>query len=153
MHRGRIRSGHVYSGRMTTPDPQPLAAIGSFHAHIYFDGPAQRETAMALREQIGARFRVRLGNVHDRPIGPHARAMYQISFDVASFGNFVPWLMLNRQGLTVLVHPNTRDERSDHLVHALWMGEVLDIVGPERLETDMEAEQPQPPNTAPTLAP
>jgi aromatic ring-cleaving dioxygenase len=138
---------------MTTPDPQPLAAIGSFHAHIYFDGPAQREIAMALREQIGERFRVRLGNVHDRLVGPHARAMYQVSFDVASFGNFVPWLMLNRQGLTVLVHPNTRDERADHLVHALWMGEVLDIVGPERLETDMEAEQPQPPNTAPTLAP
>ena len=138
---------------MTTPHPQPLAAIGSFHAHIYFDGPAQRETAMALREQIGQRFGVTLGRVHDGLVGPHARAMYQVAFDVASFGNFVPWLMLNRQGLTVLVHPNTRDERSDHLVHALWMGEVLDIVGPERLETDMEAEQPLPPNTAPTLAP
>ena len=138
---------------MTTPDLQPLAAIGSFHAHIYFDGPAQREAAMTLREQIGARFRVRLGNVHDRLVGPHARAMYQVSFDVASFGNFVPWLMLNRQGLTVLVHPNTRDERRDHLVHALWMGEVLDIVGAERLAADMEPEQPLAPNTAPTLAP
>ena len=138
---------------MTTPTPQPLAAVGSFHAHIYFDGPAQRETALALREQIGARFRLRLGTVHDRLIGPHARAMYQISFDVATFGNFVPWLMLNRQGLTVLVHPNTRDERRDHLVHALWMGEVLDIVGPEHLATDMEAEQALPPNTAPTIAP
>ena len=138
---------------MTTLVLQPLAAIGSFHAHIYFDGPAQREVAMTLREQIGARFRVRLGNVHDRLVGPHARAMYQVSFDVASFGNFVPWLMLNRQGLTVLVHPNTRDERSDHLVHALWMGEVLDIVGAEHLQTDMEAEQPLAPNTAPTLAP
>jgi aromatic ring-cleaving dioxygenase len=51
------------------------------------------------------------------------------------------------------VHPNTRDERSDHLVHALWMGEVLDIVGPEHLESDMDAEQPQPPNTTPTIAP
>ncbi len=153
MRRGRIHWGRVYSGRMSTPDPQPLAAIGSFHAHVYFDGPAQRETAMALRGQIGARFRLRLGTVHDRPIGPHARAMYQISFDVATFGNFVPWLMLNRQGLTVLVHPNTRDERSDHLVHALWMGEVLDIVGPEHLGTDMVAEQPQPPNSAPTIAP
>ena len=138
---------------MTTPDPQALAAIGSFHAHIYFDGPAQRETALALREQIGARFRVRLGNVHDRLVGPHAQAMYQVSFDVASFGNFVPWLMLNRQGLTVLVHPNTRDERRDHLVHALWMGEVLDIVGAEHLSTDMDAEQALPPNTAPTIAP
>ena len=138
---------------MTTPDPQSLAAIGSFHAHIYFDGPAQRETALALREQIGARFRLRLGTVHDRLIGPHARAMYQISFDVATFGNFVPWLMLNRQGLTVLVHPNTRDTRRDHLTHALWMGEVLDIVRPQMLGTDEELELAPPANTAPTIAP
>ena len=136
-----------------TASPQPLAAIGSFHAHVYFDGPAQRETALALREQIGARFTVTLGRVHDRLVGPHARAMYQVAFDVALFGNFVPWLMLNRQGLTVLVHPNTRDERRDHLVHALWMGEVLDIVGPEHLAADMDAEPPPPPNTQATIAP
>src|ERR1700756_2339492 len=125
---------------MTTPAPHPLAAIGSFHAHVYFDGPAQRETAMLLRAQIGERFRVTLGRVHDRLVGPHARTMYQVAFDVATFGNFVPWLMLNRQGLTVLVHPNTRDTRSDHLTHALWMGEVLPIVGPHRLGTDEEPE-------------
>src|ERR1700761_5311217 len=138
---------------MTTPAPQPLAAIGSFHAHIYFDGPAQRETAMALREQIGERFAVTLGCVHDRLVGPHARTMYQVAFDVATFGNFVPWLMLNRQGLTVLVHPNTRDTRSDHLVHALWMGEVLAIVRPEMLGTDEALELAPPVNTAPTIAP
>ena len=138
---------------MTTPAPQPLAAIGSFHAHIYFDGPAQRETAMALREQIGERFAVALGRVHDRLVGPHAREMYQVAFDVATFGNFVPWLMLNRQGLTVLVHPNTRDSRRDHLVHALWMGEVLDIVRPEMLGTDDEPELAPPADTVPTIAP
>lgn len=135
------------------PDPQPLAAIGSFHAHIYFDGPAQRETAMALRAQIAERFGVTLGRVHDRLVGPHARTMYQVAFDVATFGKFVPWLMLNRQGLTVLVHPNTRDTRRDHLVHALWMGEVLDIVEPERLGVDDEVELAPEPNTAPTIAP
>jgi len=136
---------------MTTPSPQPLAAIASFHAHIYFEGPAQREAALALREQIGQRFAVALGRVHDQPIGPHARAMYQVAFDVASFGKIVPWLMLNRQGLTVLVHANTRNERADHLSHALWMGEVLDIVGPEHLAVDMDAEGPRPPNTTPTV--
>jgi len=138
---------------MTRPDPQPLAAIASFHAHIYFDGTAQRELAMTLREQIGERFSVTLGRVHDRLVGPHARSMYQVAFDVATFGNFVPWLMLNRQGLTVLVHPNTRDARRDHLVHALWMGEVLDIVDADGLPADDVAEQPLPPNTRPTLAP
>ena len=138
---------------MTTTSPHTLAAIGSFHAHVYFDGPAQRETALALRAQIAERFAVTLGRVHDTLVGPHARAMYQVAFDVALFGNFVPWLMLNRQGLTVLVHPNTRDERRDHLVHALWMGEILDIVGPERLAADMSPERAPPPNTQPTLAP
>ena len=138
---------------MNTTDPLPLSAIGSFHAHIYFDGDAQRDAALALREQIAQRFSVTLGRVHDRLVGPHARAMYQVAFDTASFGNFVPWLMLNRQGLTVLVHPNTRDERRDHLVHAVWMGEVLEIVGPEHLGADVEPELAPPPNTAPTLAP
>ena len=138
---------------MSPTDPLPLAAIGSFHAHIYFADGAQRDAAMALREQIAQRFSVTLGRVHDRLVGPHARAMYQVAFDTASFGNFVPWLMLNRQGLTVLVHPNTRDTRRDHLVHALWMGEVLPIVGAERLGTDDELELAPLPNTLPTLAP
>ena len=61
--------------------------------------------------------------------------------------------MLNRQGLTVLVHPNTRDTRRDHLVHALWMGEVLDIVHPEMLGTDEELELAPPVNTQPTISP
>ena len=138
---------------MTIAPPQPLAAIASFHAHVYFDGPAQREAALALREQIGQRFSVAMGRVHDVPIGPHARAMYQVAFDVASFGKIVPWLMLNRRGLTVLVHTNTRNERADHLSHALWMGEVLDIVDPRQLAADMDAEGPRPVNTTPTLTP
>ena len=138
---------------MTTSSPQPLAAIGSFHAHVYFEGAAQREIALVLREQIAARFAVTLGRVHDGLVGPHARAMYQVAFDVPLFGNFVPWLMLNRQGLTVLVHPNTRHEQRDHLVHALWMGEVLDIVRPQMLGEDEELEFAPPPNTQPTIAP
>src|SRR4051794_23973544 len=108
------------------PDtPAPLAGIASFHAHVYFRDDAQRAEALTLRKQVGERFGVTLGPVHDRPIGPHPAPMYQVAFDVPAFARLVPWLMLNRRGLTVLVHPNTRDERSDHLVHALWMGEVL----------------------------
>jgi len=136
---------------MTTPTP--LSAIAGFHAHIYFEGTAQREAAMALREQVAERFAVTLGRVHDRPVGPHARCMYQVVFDASIFGNFVAWLMLNRQGLAVLVHPNTRNERRDHQVHALWMGEMLEIVGPEHLAEDIEPGDAPAPNTQPTLRP
>ncbi len=38
--------------------------------------------------------------------------------------------MLNRAGLTVLVHPETGDDVADHSEHAAWLGAVL----PLRLE-------------------
>lgn len=110
-----------------------VSEIVSYHAHIYFDGDEQRATALLLRERIAERFTVTLGRVHERPIGPHARPMYQVAFNPETFASFVPWLMLNRMGLTVLVHPNTSRPRSDHLFNSLWLGEVLPILHPEEL--------------------
>lgn len=130
----------------------PISAIASWHAHVYFDGPAQRQRALALREQIAQRFAVALGTVHDRNVGPHARSMYQVSFDVASFATLVPWLVLNHGDLAVLIHPNTGRERSDHLDHALWLGEKLPIVNTEVLSDTAAAEGPLAVNTRPTLA-
>jgi DOPA 4,5-dioxygenase len=39
----------------------------------------------------------------------------------------LPWLMLNRDGLTILLHPGTGDAYADHTQHAAWMGEVLPL--------------------------
>ena len=84
--------------------------IHSYHAHVYYE-PATRDVAQALRQRIGERFSVQLGRWHDVPVGPHSAAMYQVAFASEAFAAFVPWLMLNRQGLSVLVHPNTDRER------------------------------------------
>jgi DOPA 4,5-dioxygenase len=129
-----------------------VAEIASYHAHVYFDPAAEREQALALREAIGERFAARLGTVWDRPVGPHSRAMYQVAFEPALFGTLVPWLMLNAAGLSVLIHPNTRNMRRDHLDDRLWLGAPLDLHG-EVLAEDNEAELAGEPNTAPTLAP
>ena len=94
---------------------QPIDTIRNYHAHIYFDGPAQRGVAEALREEIAQRFSVLLGNWHDRLVGPHLRPMYQVAFATAEFARFVPWLMINRRGLAVLIHPNTGHPKPDHL--------------------------------------
>jgi aromatic ring-cleaving dioxygenase len=39
----------------------------------------------------------------------------------------VPWLMVNRSGLSVFVHPTTDDIAADHDASPLWMGESLPI--------------------------
>ena len=44
--------------------------------------------------------------------------------------DFVSSLMLNREGLTILLHPETGDAYTDHSAHAAWFGAVL----PLRLE-------------------
>jgi aromatic ring-cleaving dioxygenase len=100
--------------------------IESYHAHIYYD-PATRERAEQLRQGIGERFSARLGNWHDEPVGPHPVAMYQVAFAAAEFPRLVPWLMLNRDGLDVLVHPQSGDSVADHTRFAMWLGHVLPL--------------------------
>lgn len=102
--------------------PRPIVAIRDYHAHVYYDPQATRVNAQALRAQIEQRFDVRLGRWHDLAVGPHTAAMYQVAFGVDQFAELVPFLMLNRQSLSVLVHPNTGAPRDDHLLHALWLG-------------------------------
>ena len=108
-------------------DCAPDRSIVSWHAHVYYDPPATRPAAERVRAGIAQRFKVQLGRWHDVPIGPHSQAMYQIAFNVAVFAGLVPWLALHRDGLSVLVHPNTLAPRADHLVHALWLGPALPV--------------------------
>ncbi len=100
--------------------------ITGFHAHIYYD-PTTRDAAARVREGLGARFDVQLGRWHDEPVGPHTKAMYQVVFSPDQFGEVVPWLMLHREGLDVLVHPETGDSARDHLDRSLWLGEKLKL--------------------------
>ncbi len=116
---------------MTDPDSKPVglldpARIEGYHAHIYYD-PETRPIAERLREAIGSAFAVRLGRWHDRPVGPHPTSMYQVAFEVAELPRLLPWLMLNRDGLSVLVHPMTGDGYLDHARYPLWLGRPLPL--------------------------
>jgi len=100
--------------------------ISGYHAHVYYH-PATRPAAERLRAGIGERFAARLGSWHDAPVGPHPIAMYQVAFASEEFPQLVPWLMLNRGALDVLVHPMTGDAVADHTRHALWLGTPLPL--------------------------
>ena len=54
--------------------------------------------------------------------------MFQIVIANDEFGIVVPWLMLNRRGLDVLVHPETGDDLADHTRFAIRMGQDLPLV-------------------------
>ncbi|MGO8869592.1 MAG: DOPA 4,5-dioxygenase family protein [Alphaproteobacteria bacterium] len=109
---------------MTTAE---LSKIGGYHAHVYYDDAATRARAAELREALGSAFDVVLGRWRDEPVGPHPKPMYQVAFAPTEFARLVPWLALNHRGLSVLIHPETGDDPTDHSEHALWLGEKLPL--------------------------
>jgi aromatic ring-cleaving dioxygenase len=116
-------------------EPVEIARITDYHMHVYYDADS-RDRAALLREWVESRFAVRMGRWHDAPVGPHVRAMYQIAFTPDVFPALVPFVMMNRMGLTVLLHPESGRPRDDHTLHAVWMGEVLPVKAEVLKESD-----------------
>jgi aromatic ring-cleaving dioxygenase len=114
---------------MTKQSTTPLPPNG-YHAHVYYRDET-KPVAERLATAIGDKFRVKFGGFFDRPVGPHPVANLQIIFATEEFQNFVPWLMLNRQGLDILIHPLTDDSVDDHSIYAMWLGTPVAL----RLET------------------
>jgi DOPA 4,5-dioxygenase len=100
------------------------AVIKGFHAHVYFDGETV-EQARALRERISEEFDYAVGRFHEQNVGPHPRWSFQIAFKADAFGTVVPWLALNRKGLTVFVHGLSGDDIYDHTELVMWLGDSL----------------------------
>jgi len=104
------------------------ASISGYHAHIYYDPATTREVAARLRLGIAAAFpAATIGSWHDEAVGPHTVAMYQVVFGQEDFARLVPWLMLNRDRLDVLVHPLAGNAYDDHTVYAMWLGDKLPL--------------------------
>lgn len=101
-----------------------MTTISGYHAHVYFDA-ATVDKARAICEAARDRFGVQMGRMHERNVGPHPRWSCQLTISPQKFAEVVPWLALNRDGLTVFLHPETGDIIADHTEHAMWMGEML----------------------------
>jgi aromatic ring-cleaving dioxygenase len=118
---------------------RPVNLHSAYHAHVYFDA-ATVDQARALCEDAGRQFKVAVGRVHERNVGPHPRWSCQLAFAAAEFDKIVPWLEAHRAGLDVFVHGLTGDDWKDHTDHAYWLGRAWPLV--------LEALGPRPPGQA-----
>ena len=121
-----------------------MTALKGYHAHVYYDA-ASKPVAQRLRDTIVGKINVVPGVFSDEPRGPHPVPQFNIIFESPEFQNLVPWLMLNREGLDVLVHPLTESSYDDHSKNALWLGTPvpmrLDILRPKYSEDLLPVEQ------------
>ena len=76
-----------------------MSEIENFHAHVYSDAPT-RAQAEKLCAAAGQKFGVKVGRMHDNPVGPHPRGSCQLTIGKEQFTDVVSWLVLNRRGLT-----------------------------------------------------
>ena len=98
-----------------------MSEIENFHAHVYYD-PPEHADALKLCEAAGQKFGVKVGRMHDNPVGPHPRGSCQLTIETSQLAEVLPWLVLNRGKFTVFTHAQTGNALKDHTQHVVWLG-------------------------------
>lgn len=97
-----------------------------YHFHLYFS-PEQFDLASEIANKLATTFKVPVGRVWDRPVGPHPVNSCQITVKREQFEEIAAWLLKNRQGLDVFIHPEGDDDLVDHRDHIMWIGRSYEI--------------------------
>jgi aromatic ring-cleaving dioxygenase len=105
---------------------QSVANLG-YHAHIYYDPARTRAAAERVCAALDEKFRVEIDGFRDAPVGPHPISNVLAIFEPDQFERVLPYLMLNRAGLDILVHPLTEDAVEDHSSYAIWLGNPVEL--------------------------
>jgi aromatic ring-cleaving dioxygenase len=111
---------------MTENTAESVGNLG-YHAHIYYDREKTRDVAERVCAAVDEKFQVEIDGFRDEPRGPHPISNVLVVFKPDQFEHVVPWLMLNRDGLDVLVHPLTTDAVEDHSGYAIWLGNPVKL--------------------------
>lgn len=105
-----------------------IAEITGFHVHVYFS-PETRDKAIELHNwfvQLNS-FNITAGEIHEEPLGPHTQPMFALNVGVYHITYVLKFMILNRNGLSVLIHPLTNNEVEDHTTSAVWLGDKLPL--------------------------
>ncbi|KAJ7577411.1 DOPA-like domain-containing protein [Mycena floridula] len=109
--------------------------IKEWHFHIYFHqrNADEHQAAIELRDSVlrlrrdGAFVAVPYFRVNTDPIGPHPVGSYEIWVPSETFSAVFSYLCLHRGGLSILVHPLTRQPKLDHESRNAWLGPPIPL--------------------------
>ncbi|KAI9291680.1 dopa 4,5-dioxygenase, partial [Neoconidiobolus thromboides FSU 785] len=111
---------------MSFPSP-----IKYFDLHFYFKewDSASVASITTLRQSFIQAFpHIKVFELVPRPVGPHPVGMFEAHvMSEEDLGKIIPWLLVNRNGHSVLVHPNTDNALNDHSIHAVFVGEKQEL--------------------------
>ena len=104
-----------------------------FDIHVYFKNDAEAAFAATLKTRLLAHFGwLKEGRWNDRAylLSPHPLPMFEVlggdPKSIVKVNEVIEWLDANRNGLSVLIHPNTTDGNvRDHCIHRVWLGEPV----------------------------
>ncbi|PSW21816.1 4,5-dioxygenase [Photobacterium sanctipauli] len=105
---------------------RPVNAHDQYHAHVYFDNETLA-FATDLCTTVGDKFGLKVGRIHQKPVGPHTQWSCQILFSRGEFEELIPWLDKHRGDLSILVHGSTGDDLADHTTNAYWLGDAVEL--------------------------
>ena len=98
----------------------------TFHAHIYYE-QSTFEKAKTLVAKAYDQEGVTVGRMHEKPVGPHPVWSCQLLFHKEQLTNMMIWLLKNRKGLTIFIHPVSGDDLLDHTDYSIWLGKKLEL--------------------------
>lgn len=98
------------------------------HIHVYFTAEEKRK-ALDVKEKIEQSYpSLRVGHIHDTPVGPHPVGSYEVDVPDSNFEDVRQFLEENSNGLTMLVHPATGDDLEDHTPENIsWIGKPMTL--------------------------
>lgn len=111
------------STEISATNTQGERQVVGYHAHIYYNATTLVQ-ARTLCEAAASQFPLKMGRMHEKPVGPHPDWSCQLAFRAGLFEKVVVWLATHRAGLVVFVHPVTGNDLIDHRDYAIWMGAV-----------------------------
>ena len=112
---------------INTQEMEPFDAI--YHDDVVIEWPQSGEVIRGKQNirELRLAFPTPPTATLRRIIGSGDLWAAEMIFDYAGDRFYTVLIHEYRDGLVVLLHPETGDHRADHTRHALWMGAVLDV--------------------------